>query len=194
MPFSIDLISAVHRQREFTEKMVNCGWINCIGVQTNATVRYHKFLLLMKEKSNTVLVPTLDIDLAWHTHQIHASLYRAFTQKHIGRIINHDDNLAKGKLSDGFATTARAWYKKYHEPYTNENPSKYWLTTKRKVMSVIVPPYGLSVLYRLNKYKKATTKESLHDSSKGTSDPESTSQANEKNGKSKKEQERNIDR
>ncbi|PKC11718.1 hypothetical protein RhiirA5_287310, partial [Rhizophagus irregularis] len=81
---------------------------------------------------NTLLVPTLDIDLGWHTHQIHASLYRAFTQKHIGRIINHGDTLAKRTLSDGFATTARSWYKKYHEPYMHMNPSKYWLSTKKK--------------------------------------------------------------
>src|SRR5581483_1346745 len=97
--------------------MVNNRWINCRDVQINATARYHKFLSLMKE--NFMLVPTLDIDLAWHTHQIHASLYRAFTQKYIGRIINHDDSLEKSILSNGFADTERAWYKKYHEPYIN---------------------------------------------------------------------------
>uniref|UniRef100_U9SVS6 Uncharacterized protein n=1 Tax=Rhizophagus irregularis (strain DAOM 181602 / DAOM 197198 / MUCL 43194) TaxID=747089 RepID=U9SVS6_RHIID len=32
-PFSIDLISAVQRQRDFTEKMVNNEWINCMEVQ-----------------------------------------------------------------------------------------------------------------------------------------------------------------
>jgi hypothetical protein len=156
-PFSIDLISAVRRQREFTGKMVNNKWIVSTEVQTNATTRYNKFLSLMKEQ-NTLLVPTLDIDLAWHTHQIHASHYRTFTQKHIGRIVNHDDTLTKGVLSNGFAITARAWYKKYHEPYTHVNPSKYWLTTKKKVMSVVVPPYGLLVLYRLKKYQEATNK------------------------------------
>lgn len=158
-PFSINLISAVQRQRDFTGKMVNNDWINCMEVQSNAAIRYHKFLLLMKDHPNTLFVPTLDIDLGWHTHQIHASLYREFTQKHLGRIINHDDTLADGTLSNGFATTARAWYKKYHEPYTHVNPSKYWLSTKKKIMSIVVPPYGLSVLYKLKKYKKATTKD-----------------------------------
>lgn len=165
-PFSIDLISAVRRQREFTEKMVNNKWIDCIEIQKNATIRYNKFLSLMKEQ-NTLLVPTLDIDLAWHTHQIHASSYRAFTQKYIGRIINHDDTLTKGVLSNGFAVTARAWYKMYHEPYTHVCPSKYWLSTTKKVMSVIVPPYGLFVLYRLKKYQKATKKNGKHKKDKG---------------------------
>ncbi|CAG8619367.1 10807_t:CDS:2, partial [Diversispora eburnea] len=159
IPFSIDLISAVFRQRKFTKKMVNNEIINHTEVQANATIRYLKFLFLMKEKQNTILVPTLDIDLCWHTHQIHASLYREFTKKHIGQIINHDDTLAEGVLSDGFATTARAWFKNYREPYTHDDPSKIWLTTKKKIMSVIIPPYGLLVHNRLKKYKKTLTKQ-----------------------------------
>ncbi|CAG8524786.1 2075_t:CDS:2 [Diversispora eburnea] len=156
-PFSIDLIGAVFRQREFTEKMVNNKMINRTEVQANATIRYLKFLFLMKEKQKTILVPTLDIDLCWHTHQIHASLYREFTKKHIGRIINHDDTLTEGALSDGFAATARAWYKKYREPYTHDDPSKIWLTAKKKIISVIMPPYGLLVRNQLKKYKKSFT-------------------------------------
>ncbi|RHZ64645.1 hypothetical protein Glove_321g23 [Diversispora epigaea] len=116
-PFSIDLISAVFRQREFAKKTVNNEIINRTEVQANATIRYLKFLFLMKEERNNILVPTLDIDLCWHTHQIHASLYREFTKKHIGQIINHYDTLANDVLSDGFAATARTWDKKYHEPY-----------------------------------------------------------------------------
>ncbi|RHZ88179.1 hypothetical protein Glove_26g288 [Diversispora epigaea] len=162
-PFSIDLISAVFRQREFTRKMVNNEIINRTEVQANATIRYLKFLFLMREKQNTILVPTLDIDLCWHTHQIHASLYREFTKKHIGQIINHDDTLAEGVLSDGFAVTARAWYKKYREPYTHDDPSKIWLTTKKKIMSVIMPPYGLLVHNQLKKYKKTIAKHNEND-------------------------------
>ncbi|RHZ48982.1 hypothetical protein Glove_535g33 [Diversispora epigaea] len=157
-PFSIDLIGAVLRQREFTEKVVNNEMINRTEVQANAIIRYLKFLFLMKEKQNIILVPTLDIDLCWYTHQIHASPYRQFTKKHIGRIINHDDTLAEGVLSDGFAVTAGIWYKKYREPYTHDNSSKIWLTAKKKIMSVIIP-YGLLVHNQLKKYRKIVTKQ-----------------------------------
>jgi hypothetical protein len=118
MAFSIDLISAVHRQRRFTDKVVNNKLIDCVGAQENATMRYFKFLSLMKE--NIPLVPTLDIDLCWHTHQIHASLYRTFTKKHVGRIINHDDTLPEKELSVGFEATVQAWSKIYNEPYVHE--------------------------------------------------------------------------
>ncbi|CAG8693780.1 11996_t:CDS:2, partial [Ambispora leptoticha] len=94
-PFSIDLVSAVKRQRNFTNKAVNNSWINCMTVQSNAIERYHKFINLQKDYTGTLFVPTLDIDLAWHTHVLHPSLYRNFTNKHMGRMINHDDTLAK---------------------------------------------------------------------------------------------------
>ncbi|CAG8851014.1 36611_t:CDS:1, partial [Racocetra persica] len=48
LPFSMGLVSAVIRQREFTNKMVNNSWINNSAVQAQATIRYHKFLLLQK--------------------------------------------------------------------------------------------------------------------------------------------------
>ncbi|CAG8655314.1 8634_t:CDS:2 [Racocetra persica] len=117
LPFSIDLVSAVHRQRRFTEKIVKNKWIDRLEVQENSITRYLKFLSLIKEKSNIFLVPTFDIDLCWHTHQLHASFYRSFTKKHIGRIINHDDTSPKELLLINFEATAQAWNKKYHEPY-----------------------------------------------------------------------------
>ena len=93
-------------------------------------MRYFKFLSLTKEKLNISLVPTLDIDLCWHTHQIHASLYRAFIKNHSGRIINHDDTLPEKDLSDGFEATVQAWNKIYHESYVHEKKNSKVSTVK----------------------------------------------------------------
>ncbi|KAF0394652.1 hypothetical protein F8M41_010331 [Gigaspora margarita] len=157
-PFSIELVSAVIRRREFTHKMVDNAWVNNLTVQAQATIRYHKFLLLQKDVGK-LLVPTLDIDLCWHTHMLYATLYRNFTKKHMNRIINHDDTLSKSILSNGFAETSSAWYKKFKEPYTCEHPSKYWLTKKKKVAAVLLPPYAIYLMYKMNKYKKGTVKQ-----------------------------------
>ncbi|RIB01904.1 hypothetical protein C2G38_2229336 [Gigaspora rosea] len=151
------LFKNVLRQREFTNKMVNNSWINDSAVQSQATIRYNKFLLLQKD-AKSCLVPTLDIDLCWHTHMLHAPLYRNFTNKHINRIINHDDTLSKSTLANGFAKTSSTWYKKFNEPYTCEHPKKYWLTTKKMVAAVILPPYAIYLMYKMNKYKKGTVK------------------------------------
>ncbi|CAG8762318.1 18190_t:CDS:2, partial [Dentiscutata erythropus] len=50
LSFSIDLVSAVYRQRRFTEKIVKNKWIDRLEVQENAITRYLKFLSLIKEK------------------------------------------------------------------------------------------------------------------------------------------------
>ncbi|CAG8810800.1 14840_t:CDS:2, partial [Racocetra persica] len=76
----------------------------------------------------------------------------------MNRIINHDDTLSKSTLANGFAETSSAWYKKFNEPYTCEHPKKYWLTTKKKVAAIIMPPYAIYLWYKLKKYKKGTVK------------------------------------
>lgn len=75
-PASIDLTSAVIRQMGFVEKMVNFGWTEPGRFEddndtlTRCTIRYYAFLDLMASTPAKLVVPTLDIDLAWHTHQL----------------------------------------------------------------------------------------------------------------------------
>ena len=76
---SIDLVAASLRQREFATKITSA---ECAGMDSpfalyKATTRYHKFMLLMNRGSKKrFLVPTMDIDLCWHTHQLFARPYR----------------------------------------------------------------------------------------------------------------------
>src|SRR5437667_1315553 len=82
--FSIDLIAASLRQRQFAKRITGneCSGIDTPFALFKATTRYHKFLLLMNRKGSTQrrrainLVPTLDIDLCWHTHQLFPGPYR----------------------------------------------------------------------------------------------------------------------
>ncbi|CAG8832826.1 10110_t:CDS:1, partial [Racocetra persica] len=39
------------------------------------------------------------------------------------------------------------------------HPSKYWLTTKKKIAAVVLPPYAIYLAYKMNKYKKGTAKQ-----------------------------------
>ncbi|KAG9041381.1 hypothetical protein FS837_012335 [Tulasnella sp. UAMH 9824] len=80
-----DLEAAVKRQASFIDKVARLGWgekatdeflINCIH-------RYGCFLDLMKTGAVHSLVPTLDIDLAWHTHQLKGSRYWLDSELHI---------------------------------------------------------------------------------------------------------------
>ncbi|KAI8802171.1 hypothetical protein BJ742DRAFT_664467, partial [Cladochytrium replicatum] len=56
-----------------------------------------------------MFVPTLDIDLAWHTHQLHPGRYQNYGIQNVGRIINHDDSIEETSLAAGFDGTSTHW-------------------------------------------------------------------------------------
>ncbi|ORZ39477.1 hypothetical protein BCR44DRAFT_1496413 [Catenaria anguillulae PL171] len=110
---SLDLVQAVIRQREFTAKMArDAVQENAEQFAARACDRYRKFLMLIQEYP-TPSVPTLDIDLAWHTHQLMAREYTHFTHGFLGFVLNHDDTVGKDELKVGDEGTAQRWMDKY---------------------------------------------------------------------------------
>ncbi|KAK3387875.1 hypothetical protein B0H63DRAFT_471067 [Podospora didyma] len=107
---AIQLRDAVIRQTAFVDKMNAHMWIRSPGLAgtlRRGIERYDKFLKLLKLYPSTTIVPTLDIDLAWHTHQCSAVMYAKGMKDHVGRFINHDDSIVQGKLDVGFAQSRR---------------------------------------------------------------------------------------
>ncbi|KAL6230668.1 hypothetical protein BDW75DRAFT_234236 [Aspergillus navahoensis] len=103
------LFEAVGRQGKFVDKMVSHTWIRSSAIEgtlTRAIERYGQFVHLMKLYPGAVLVPTLDIDLAWHTHQCSAMAYENSMNSLTGRFINHNDKIGSGKLNKEFDKTA----------------------------------------------------------------------------------------
>ncbi|PVG00357.1 hypothetical protein CPB86DRAFT_782691 [Serendipita vermifera] len=125
-PASIDLIGAVLRQSSFIAKMDEMRWskpnqiphdqeiINLV----RAVARYHAFLDLMTQSAYNFFVPTLDIDLAWHTHQLTGPTYREDTLRLLGRTPDHDDTVEQTTLQGGYDETAKAWKARFGTPYT----------------------------------------------------------------------------
>ncbi|KAH9044046.1 hypothetical protein EDB83DRAFT_2295197 [Lactarius deliciosus] len=124
-PFSVDLIGAVLRQGSFVKNIYDLGWTSSsyfekhkdAAVLHHAIVRYHAFLDLMTS-SQMLVVPTLDIDLVWHSHQLSGPRYHKDCKTNVGRYIDHDDKVEQLHLSDAFDATCRAWEKRYGIPYT----------------------------------------------------------------------------
>ncbi|KAL3465355.1 hypothetical protein BJX64DRAFT_285614 [Aspergillus heterothallicus] len=115
-----DLSAAVHRQVAFTAKMESHCWIRSPaleGTLTRALDRYAKFVRLFKLCRGTLLVPTLDIDLVWHTHQCSHAAYSEAMMRLAGRLINHDDKLGKSVLGDGLEGTVEAWRMRFGGEY-----------------------------------------------------------------------------
>ncbi|TCD60359.1 hypothetical protein EIP91_010319 [Steccherinum ochraceum] len=124
-PFSVDLVGAVIRQGSFVDKMHAFGWTepkyfdNAVDevVIVHAVARYHAFLDLLHSVPNSLFVPTLDIDLVWHTHQLMGFTYASDTIKHVRRFIDHYDKIEEGFLSNALDLTCRAWQQRYDVSY-----------------------------------------------------------------------------
>jgi Glycine-rich domain-containing protein-like len=121
---SIDLVAASLRQREFAKKIISEEFLFIEGQPgffNHAITRYHKFLLLIKwtrsRNKKDALVPTMDIDLCWHTHQLYSAPYRKWCCEHVGVAVNHNDAAAKETLDNGLHETCQAWYEAYREDY-----------------------------------------------------------------------------
>jgi len=122
-PFSIDLVGAVSallllnlayllicdhvldrqilRQTTFTSKIFALGWLDPSNPNpplVQSITRYHNFLHLLAKFQRQFLVPTLDIDLGWHTHQLSGGAYMSDTKRCVGRHVDHDDKVEEGVL------------------------------------------------------------------------------------------------
>ncbi|KAK9386021.1 hypothetical protein V1515DRAFT_581326 [Lipomyces mesembrius] len=65
----------------------------------------------MAGNPNHVAVPTLDVDLAWHTHQLSPARYYSYSVAKTSVFIDHDDKIEETKLSDAFKLTSRMYQK-----------------------------------------------------------------------------------
>ncbi|KAH8690706.1 hypothetical protein BGW36DRAFT_59024 [Talaromyces proteolyticus] len=114
--FGLDLVGAVMRQGTFIQKVDHLDWVH--SPTLSATVdklirKYGVFFDIMVKHMKTT-VPTLDVDLAWHTHQLSSSRYfkysRAQSRKYgIEVFIDHDDKVDEGKLSEAFIWTCKTY-------------------------------------------------------------------------------------
>ncbi|RCK64260.1 hypothetical protein Cantr_10429 [Candida viswanathii] len=118
-----DLVACVLRQEKFAEKVNSFDWLRSLVLEEaleESLVRYGRYFTLLTSKSlKRSLVPTLDIDLMWHTHQLMLYGYiRDCKYSPCQTVIDHNDDVGKSCLDDGFAHTARLYKDKYKEDYS----------------------------------------------------------------------------
>lgn len=120
--FGIDLVGAVTRQGTFIEKMHNIGWLFSPAVYSTAerlVTKYRNFFKIMAQNPRKMAVPTLDVDLAWHTHQTCPSAYYNYSEtKCNGVFIDHDDKVEEAKLDESFEWTSKTYQRMFGQPYS----------------------------------------------------------------------------
>ena len=116
-----DIRAASHRQRSFFYNVSLPHYWNQ-DFLSQALQRYEKFLYLKKKRGSLFLVPCYDIDLIWHTHQVHPLIYTDDCLEILGHLLPHDDTDADrsegSKLDTFFRRTADYWQMHYQEPYS----------------------------------------------------------------------------
>ncbi|KAF2680272.1 hypothetical protein K458DRAFT_434395 [Lentithecium fluviatile CBS 122367] len=120
-PFGLDLVGAVLRQGSFVQKTVKIDWLHSPAVaptMLRLIVKYHRFIRMIADWPKRTLVPTLDVDLAWHTHQLTPKVYYAYTVAETKKFVNHDDKIPEESLHANFQWTSRTYEKKYGQPYS----------------------------------------------------------------------------
>ncbi|KAL0450088.1 UNVERIFIED_CONTAM: Glycine-rich domain-containing protein 1 [Sesamum latifolium] len=119
-----DLVSAAQRQSPFFYQVSRTHMNDNRYIQ-GAVARYKGFLHLIKRNKEKGIksfsVPTYDIDLIWHTHQLHPASYCKDLLKIMGKILDHDDtdsDRTKGqKLDVGFSGTTNTFEEMYGSRY-----------------------------------------------------------------------------
>ncbi|KAL1315721.1 hypothetical protein AAHE18_15G005800 [Arachis hypogaea] len=120
-----DLVSAAKRQSPFFYQVSRPHMKNDLFIR-EAVARYKGFLYLIKSNKEKGIkrfcVPTYDIDLIWHSHQLHPASYCKDLNEALGKVLEHDDtdsDRTKGKkLDTGFSGTTKQW--------ENTFGTRYW--------------------------------------------------------------------
>ena len=123
-PFALDLVGAVVRQGSFVDKMFRIDWLHSPSLKSTMSrscTKYSRFITLMALYPSKTVVPTLDIDLVWHTHQLNPRSYYAHCTTATRKLIDHDDKIEEHDLSTAFEWTSKTYQKRFGEVYSECN-------------------------------------------------------------------------
>eukprot|EP00026_Physarum_polycephalum_P010652 Phypoly_transcript_10821.p1 GENE.Phypoly_transcript_10821~~Phypoly_transcript_10821.p1 ORF type:complete len:373 (+),score=42.54 Phypoly_transcript_10821:106-1224(+) len=114
---SFDLVAAAIRQRGFIAQ--SRAFFGCTRKDFKKFEKdYVMYLELVSEcNPRDTLVPTIAIDLMWHTHMRIPEQYFIDSRNLLGRLLDHDDNIESSKISESFQRTSDLWRKKFGKQY-----------------------------------------------------------------------------
>lgn len=109
---SCDILGAAFRQKVFYYQ-VSLPHYRDAQFLSAAELRYKRFLFLKQQNPDMAIVPCYDIDLMWHTHQLHPLAYKIDTETILGWTLIHDDTVIDRspgfKLSKVDGNTVDLW-------------------------------------------------------------------------------------
>jgi hypothetical protein len=180
-PLALDLVGAVVRQGGFIEKMHNIDWLHSPALPATMTrliLKYERFVSIMEDATN-MAVPTLDVDLAWHTHQLNPPSYMKYVVTKARQFVDHDDKVAEVALNDAFIWTCKTYEKKYGGKYS-ECTCWYCESVREQNISKasrLFSSKGKQTVHDTEQDPKKSVHVSAHNAVRPTGDPEYTAEA-----------------
>lgn len=117
---SYSITEAAMRQKDFLYQ-VSLPHYKDKKFLEGAILRYKKFLFLKQQFPGEFIVPCYDIDLIWHTHQLHPLQYQADMVRYLGSLFNHDDTVTDrsegSKLYKADLKTREHWKNLFREGF-----------------------------------------------------------------------------
>lgn len=118
---SYDVLDAAMRQKDFFYQVSLPHYRNVQFLEAGLE-RYKKFLYLRQQLPKEFLVPTYDVDLFWHAHQLNPWAYKHDMVKYTGDLFDHDDSVtdrSKGsKLYNADKRTRDLWRQFFNDAYS----------------------------------------------------------------------------
>lgn len=178
-----DLVGAIFRHEKFSDRINTMDWLGADDIATvtaDLIARYKRFFhLAVHSEGGALLVPTVDIDLVWHTHQL-SHYYYVRDCLRLGRrvVVDHDDKVDQGRLDTQYGHTARLYFHQFKEEYLACQCS--YCVHKRAP----APPNKLKQLFRSHTHQRPTktTKTRAATTTSSTSTSTSTPKEKHDNG------------
>jgi hypothetical protein len=118
-PWKVDMLHTLGIHCDFIRKGGDLNWtttesaLSALDISRN---RYLRFLLLHDRYPTEYFVPTWDIDLIWHTHQLWPLKYRDHHLKYLGQTLDHDVSAdGNGDVRKWKLRTAELWRIEFSE-------------------------------------------------------------------------------
>lgn len=122
---------------------------------TRLITKYQRFMKLIANNPRRVCVPTLDVDLAWHTQQLSPQEYHSFTTSMANKFIDHDDKVEDLKLHNAFTWTTQEYQRLYGEVYS-ECTCWYCETIRSSQTSTVGRLFGASMTEKSGLFRTTT--------------------------------------
>jgi hypothetical protein len=130
-PIAAPLVQSALGQIQFLHKILSLAQNDFNFLQSPAfinrtVVDYRKFLNLKKFTPQGVfLVPSVFLDLAWHSHMLTPIQYATECMYLAGMVLDHDDSIAENVLGDHWKQTNILWRQVYGEFMVSHSAQAY---------------------------------------------------------------------